>query len=143
MTRPLRLRVERQEEGQATVELALVLPLVALLALSLLQVGLVGRDAVLVTSATRDLARTAALGTEPRASQVDPPLHRDRLHVSVTRAEGRARVGVAYHSPTDVPLIGRLVPDIPLFVTVSVREERSQYRLKAPLSSVGGRRQTS
>ncbi|MEY2448174.1 MAG: TadE-like protein [Acidimicrobiaceae bacterium] len=43
----------RRERGQATVEAALVLPLVVLLLLAVVQVGLLVRAEVLVTHAAR------------------------------------------------------------------------------------------
>ena len=45
---------------QATVELALVLPVVATLLLAVVQVGLVVRDQIRVTHAAREAARAAA-----------------------------------------------------------------------------------
>ena len=53
------------DEGQAAVELALVLPLVALLLLALVQVGLVVRDQILVIHAAREAAREAAVDAGP------------------------------------------------------------------------------
>jgi Flp pilus assembly protein TadG len=55
-TRPTsrRRRCEpRGEDGQATVELALVLPLVAVLLLALVQAAVVARDQILVAHAAR------------------------------------------------------------------------------------------
>ena len=47
--------------GQATVELALVLPLVVFGLLAILQVGLVVRDQVAVVHAAREAARAASV----------------------------------------------------------------------------------
>ena len=49
----------RAQRGQAAAEVALVLPLVALVLLGVLQAGLVLRDQVLVTHAAREGARAA------------------------------------------------------------------------------------
>ena len=51
----------RGDDGQATVELALVLPLVALFALFVAQVGVVVREQVLLTHATREAVRAASV----------------------------------------------------------------------------------
>ena len=59
----------QREGGQAAVELALALPLLALLALALLQVTLVVRDQVLLTHAAREAAREAAVDPEPGAAR--------------------------------------------------------------------------
>lgn len=123
----------RAERGQAAVELALVLPLLAALALLLLQVALVVRDQVLVAHAAREAAREAAVTADPQApraaataaASLDP----DRLDVRVLPAGGARTVGglveaeVRYRSPTDVPLVGALVGDVRLAAKVAMRVE--------------------
>ena len=54
---------KRGARGQATVELALVLPLILTMVLLALQIGLLARDQVLVVHAAREGARAAA--TDP------------------------------------------------------------------------------
>jgi len=110
----------RGDEGQATVELALSLPLIVTLAMLLLQVTLVVRDQVLVTNAARAAVREAAVSSDPAAarraaadgSHLDP----DRLDVEVRAGAARqsGHVVVRYASPTAVPLIGGLVGDVHL-----------------------------
>ena len=58
-------RGSREEEGQATVELALLLPVVVVLLLAVLQLGLVARDVVLVAHAAREASRVAAVDDDP------------------------------------------------------------------------------
>lgn len=119
----------RGDGGQATVELALVLPLVALLALVVVQVGLVVRDQLLVTHAAREAARIAAVDPEPgapaaaaRAAAAD--LDPGRLDVTASgRASGRVRVEVSYRAPTVVPLVGALLDDVTLRAAVTMRVE--------------------
>ena len=127
------MRPGRGERGQAAVELALVLPLLAALALLLLQVALVLRDQVLVAHAAREAAREAAVTADvqaPRraaeaAAQLDPR----RLEVRVVPVGGVRAVGglveaeVLYRSPTDVPLIGALVGEVRLASKVAMRVE--------------------
>ena len=48
------------EQGQATVEFAILLPFVALLLIVVLQMGVVARDSILLSSATREAARSLA-----------------------------------------------------------------------------------
>ena len=124
----------RGEGGQAAVELALVLPFLALLALLLLQVALVVRDQVLVAHAAREAARAAAVDADPGAAReaalAGARLDPDRTDVRVDplggrrRAGGRIRAVVRYRSPTDVPLVGALVGDVVLRGTVAMRDER-------------------
>jgi len=117
--------------GQAAVELALVLPVIALLALVVVQVALVGRDLVLVVHAAREAARQAAVeaGTAgPTDAAVSSTgLERDRIDVEVTGrgAPGsRVTARVRYRVRTDVPLAGALVPDVDLTASAAMRVEQ-------------------
>jgi len=119
------------ERGQATVELALVLPLVVALVLLVLQAGLVGRDQVLVVHAAREAARVAAVdadaGAPSAAARAATPLDGSRLRVTVGPRGGPGsivRVEVSYRCPTDVPLVGRFAGDVELHASAAMRVER-------------------
>lgn len=119
------------DEGQATVELALVLPVFVLLILLLLQVGVLVRDQVLVIHAAREGARAAAV-TDANADAAEKaafaaaglPLQSTEV---VTTPPGPkhdlVQVQVHYTDPTDVPIIGRLLGDVRVTGTVSMRME--------------------
>jgi len=118
------------ERGQATVELALVLPVVVLFALLVVQVGIVAKDLVLVTHAAREAARAAAVdptaGSARTAAVAGANLDSSRMSVSLKggTAEGdRITATVTYRSATAVPLIGRLVPDVTITESVTMRVE--------------------
>ena len=118
------------ERGQATVEAALVLPLVVLLLLAVVQVGLLVRAEVLVTHAAREAARSAAVDPDPqaaaRAAALATTLDPNRMTVRVEGRKGpgsRVRVDVAYTAPTEVPLVGPLIGDVTLHVSVTMRVE--------------------
>ena len=120
-----------RERGQAAVEVALVLPLVAVLLLGVIQVGLVVRDQLLVTHAAREAAREAAVDPSPdaprRAALASGSLDPARLSVSRSARGGagsRVEVEVVYRSPTSVPLVGRLVGEVTLRAEVTMRVER-------------------
>ena len=120
----------RAEEGQAAVELALCLPLVAALALALLQVALVVRDQVAVVHASREAAREAAVSAGPgearQAALAGARLDPDRLEVEVRgrgRPGSRVTVVVRYRAPTVVPLIGPMLGDVGLRATTTMRVE--------------------
>lgn len=129
-------RTRREDGGQASVELALVLPLVALVLLLVLQVGLVVRDRLLVAHAAREASRAAAVADTDRgaaarrAAERAGPLGGDRLQVSVATSRGGADVTaeVSYVSSTDVPLVGLLLPDVTLTAEATMRVEGSPRR---------------
>jgi hypothetical protein len=119
-----------RERGQATVEAALVLPLVVLLLLSVVQVGLLVRAEVLVTHAAREAARAAAVDPDPdapvRAATSATTLDPGRMHVSVHGRDGpgsRVEVEITYDAPTDVPLVGGLIGDVTLHASATMRVE--------------------
>lgn len=117
----------RRQQGQASAELALALPLVALLLLAVVQVGLVVRDQVLVVHAAREGARAAAVDPDPGAARAaalaGSGLGPRGVTVEVRRGE-RVAVTVTYRAPTDLPLVGPLVPDVSLRAKAAMRTER-------------------
>ena len=121
---------QHDERGQATVEAALVLPLVALLLLAVVQIGLLVRTELLVTHAAREAVRAAAVDTDPQAAtrgaNSSSALDAKRMSVKVNGREGpgsRVQVEVTYTAPTDVPLIGSLLGDVTLQATATMRVE--------------------
>lgn len=116
--------LRRGEQGQASVELALVLPLVVFIGLAVVQVAMVGRDAVLVSHAAREAARAASVQPgSGRAAAVRSGLDPRHLTVREVRSGPTIRVVVGYRAPTVVPLIGRLVPDVALSTRLTIRAE--------------------
>ena len=119
--------MRRSTRGQATVELALVLPLVLTLALALVQVGLVARDTVRVTHAARSAARAAAVGLDDDAvrwaAADGSGLSPSRLSVAIIRDGELVTVRVSYRCPTDVPLVGALAPVVVLRDQLTMRVE--------------------
>jgi Flp pilus assembly protein TadG len=119
------------DRGQATVELALLLPLVALLLLALVQVAVVARDQVLVAHAAREAARAAAVDDDVdatrRAAEQAGPLAADRLDVEVRGRDGvgsRVRVVVRYRVPVRLPLVAHGALDVELRSSATMRVER-------------------
>jgi Flp pilus assembly protein TadG len=120
------------DRGQASVELALLLPVVLLLLLAVLQVGLLARDVVLVTHAAREAARAAATDPSPDAARaaalassgLDPARVTVALDVTDPPAgTRRVRVVVVYRAPTAVPLVGALVADRTIRTAATMRLE--------------------
>lgn len=117
---------DRDDRGQAAVELALALPIVALLLLAAVQLVVIARDQLAVIHAAREGARAGAVsgaavhdaGAAARAAVSLTP-----LDVSVDATGGMVSVTVSHANQTDVPLIGALVPDIVLTATARMQNE--------------------
>ncbi len=125
------MTTRRGDQGQSTVEFALVLPLVVLVVLFIVQAGLVARDQLLVSHAAREAARAAAVSDSDRPSAATMAarqagnLDAERVSATTTMVDGDAsvRVLISYRSITGIPIIGSLVPDIDLESTVVMRVE--------------------
>lgn len=113
--------------GQATVELAFVLPVVVMFLLLLIQGVLVVRDRVLTVNAAREAAREASVdgGAVRVASAANRVLRGVDVDV-VSRGEvgEPVKVRVRYTSETKVPLVGELLPDVEMEATSTMRVER-------------------
>jgi hypothetical protein len=119
--------VTERQSGQTTAELAVVFPVILLLVLVLVQAALVVRDDLALTSAAREAARAASLDPDPaRAERAAAAV----LPGATVRSEPRPPVGdlvtvrVRYRSPTDLPLVGPLLPDPMLVARAVMRVER-------------------
>ena len=115
------------EAGQTTAELAVLFPVVLLLALALVQASLVLRDDLALASAAREAARAASVDPDPgRAERAAAAV----LPGATVRSEPRPPVGelvkveVSYRSPTTLPLVGPLLPDPVLVARAAMRVER-------------------
>lgn len=97
--------------------------------LLVLQLALVGRDAVLVTHAAREAARAAAVDARAPAARdgaiaASTALDPHRLDVKLARRADRVTVEVRYQAVTGLPIVGVLVPDPMLHAEVTMLEER-------------------
>ena len=111
------MRSQRQDRGQATVELALCLPLVCLLLLGVVQIAVVVRDQLAVVLAAREAARAAAASADPQGAGADAAsrsIALRPLRVDVVDAGDTVTASVHHRAETSVPLIGALLPDIDL-----------------------------
>jgi Flp pilus assembly protein TadG len=125
-------RARREERASASVEFALVLPLVLIMAMALLQIGLLAKDQLVVEGAARAGAREGAVTVDDTQAQqaairaavsLDP----NQLQVAVLREGGRGSsvtMNVVYHARVVVPLVSWLFPDsIDLSGTAVMRQE--------------------
>jgi Flp pilus assembly protein TadG len=125
-------RRDRSQSGSAVVEFALVLPLVLVVALSLIQVGLLVRDRLLIEAAARAGARAAAVepdadGVRAAALAAAPDLDPTLVDVEIARQGTQGdpvTVSIRYDEVVHVPLIGWLFgSSIRLDATATDRQE--------------------
>lgn len=117
-------RPRSHEGGQASVELALVLPVLLSLVLLLVEAGLVVKDYVLVAHAAREAARVAVV--DPRESAVAQAargasgLVVGRMEVHLRRGPGRlVTTAVSYRHALNVPFTQRKIAEIPVSMQVT------------------------
>lgn len=118
--------MRKADRGQATVELALALPLVCLLVLGLVQIALVGRGQLAVQHAAHEGARAAAVSADPveaATSAAQRAIALRPLDVQVVIGDALVTVTVSYRDHTDVALVGGLLPDLALRATATMAFE--------------------
>lgn len=116
--------------GQSTAELAVLLPLLMILALTVVQVGVVARDYVAIHHSVQEAARMASLEPtrDPDRAAVANPANLEPERLQVDLDGGRSTgdlltVKVQYRSPTAVPIVGAFIDDIDLSAAAVVRVE--------------------
>ena len=120
------------ERGTAAVEFALVLPLVLVVALALVQTGLLVRDRLLVEAAARAGARAAAVQEDSVAIRsaalaAAPSLEESAIELAVTRAGARGEpvtVSIRYLASVRVPFVDWLFGDsVGMTTSTTARQE--------------------
>ncbi len=122
----------KAQRGSAAVEFALVLPVLLLVCVALVQVGLLARDALVLSQAARAGAREAAVdaddaqvrrAVDQAAVDLDPAL----LDLRVLRGAGlgdAVTVEASYRAPVASVLTGWLLPaDVVLRASATMRQE--------------------
>jgi Flp pilus assembly protein TadG len=120
-----------RESGQATIELALLLPVLIFLALVLVQIGLLASDNVRLWHAAREAARVGSVDDDPAAIS-DAADHAGLSPISVRveplpqdRVQGEPlTVHVTYRPGTRIPVLGRLIGRTELSATATMRIEQ-------------------
>lgn len=123
---PIHQRHNFSDGGQATVELAVVLPFIVLLAAALIQCGLIVGDQLAVWNAARNAARAASVSPDPQLSAeqaANDAVALRPLQVTLTILDDVISAHVAYIDRTDLPFIGLLFPSITLEATVTMPRE--------------------
>ncbi len=116
----------RGDHGQSTVELALALPVLAVFLLMGAQLTVIARDQLAVVHAAREAARAAAVSSAAGAdgdAAGRSAIELDAVTVAVTSSGDTVRAIVTRRVPTDVPLIGRLLPDVTVRAVAVMQRE--------------------
>ena len=120
------------ERGSAAVEFALLLPILLLLLLALVQVGVIARDSLVLTQASRAGAREAAVqgsrdAVEEAVRAAAVGLDPARVDVDATWSGARGApvtVEVTYDAPVASLLAGWLLPEsVSLRASATMRQE--------------------
>jgi Flp pilus assembly protein TadG len=116
----------QRDLGQATVELALCLPLLFIFLLGIVQLIVIVRDQLAVQLAAREAARAEAVAA-PFGGSAEAAANRSvalrPLSISTALSIDTVTVTVAHVTHTEVPLIGALLPDIEVTATATMALE--------------------
>jgi TadE-like protein len=122
--------VHSSEDGQATVELALSLPLLVLLLGFVVEMAMLGGDQVRLWHASREAARAAVVDPDPSAARVAAESSGLRnMEISIDpdpayRVQGQPlRIELAMEPDGTIPLIGAAFEQLELRATAVMRIE--------------------
>lgn len=120
--------MERSSRGQASVELALVIPVLVLLAVALIQLVVVARDRVQLVRVTAASARAAMVDPDERtaaatARALRGGLDLERVECSGGRAPGELLTVSVVARPQRLPLVGVALGGLRLSESLTVRVE--------------------
>lgn len=116
----------RLDRGQATVEFALTIPVLVIALLGAIQVFVILVDRIHLVHVTRDAARAASVGDDPRSAAemvIDRSFPDREISLTVSMSDDVVTVELVLSNPTDVPIIGRFLPDVELRESLSMLAE--------------------
>jgi len=116
----------RLDRGQATVEFALTIPVLVIALLGAIQVFVILVDRIHLVHVTRDAARAASVGDDPRSAAemvIDRSFPDREISLTVSTSENVVTVEMVLSNPTDVPIIGRFLPEVELRESLSMLAE--------------------
>ena len=106
----------QRDRGQSTVEFVLTLPLIMLAVLLIAQFLVIVMTQVQVVNATRNAVRAAAVSQNPSVAALAAARFSLGRDIDVDTEIGKRWVTVTstYELVTDLPMVGRFVPDLTL-----------------------------
>lgn len=116
----------RLDRGQATVEFALTIPVLVIALLGAIQVFVILVDRIHLVHVTRDAARAASVGDDPRSAAemvIDRSFPDREISLTVSTSDDVVTVEMVVSNPTDVPIIGRFLPEVELRESLSMLAE--------------------
>jgi len=116
----------RLDRGQATVEFALTIPVLIIALLGAIQVFVILVDRIHLVHVTRDAARAASVGDDPRSAAemvIDRSFPDREISLTVSTSDDVVTVEMVLSNPTDVPIIGRFLPEVELRESLSMLAE--------------------
>lgn len=120
-------RFKQNEEGQSTVEFAMVIPVIVVFILLIIQVGIVVRQKILVTNSSREAARILSVeNNSGRASNKVKEIIKD-ADVKISRPSKQGEyltVVVSDVVESNLPILGMLVPDVTVKSKTTMRVEK-------------------
>ena len=114
------------DRGQATVELALVLPFVFVVLLVGVDVALISRDAIRVEHAAREAARVASVQGDANAATLAATRALDAnasVYLSIGPPGGDVSATVTLPIADHLSIVGRFRPDLSVSATIHLRRE--------------------
>jgi len=114
------------DRGQATVEFALTIPVLVIALLGAIQVFVILVDRIHLVHVTRDAVRAASVGDDPRSAAemvIDRSFPDREISLTVSTSENVVTVEMVLSNPTDVPIIGRFLPEVELRESLSMLAE--------------------
>lgn len=120
-------RFKQNENGQSTVEFAMVIPVIVVFILLIIQVGIVVRQKILVTNSSREAARILSVeNNSGRASNKVKEIIKD-ADVKISRPSKQGEyltVIVSDVVESNLPILGMLVPDVTVKSKTTMRVEK-------------------
>jgi Flp pilus assembly protein TadG len=116
---------DEHDRGQATLELALALPILMLFLLAGVQLAIIVRAQLAVVHAAREGARAAAVSSDPvgAAQAAARSEVSGALDIGTATSGDRVLVTVGTTVRTDVPIVGALIGDVTVIGSASMRFE--------------------
>jgi Flp pilus assembly protein TadG len=117
------LNLEKDQQGQSIVEVALILPILILLFMGIIEFGIIFHNYLVITNASREGARVAIIGSSDlaitdRILSASTSLQPEKLQINISpdstqRKSGRlTTVEVSYHLNPVFPGLSKLAPDL-------------------------------